>query len=343
MSMSTVKKARFYAVPKSEGDKELVEVHFNPASLQYTISNTPAQGSRTTQHVAESSAKLTMDLIFDTTDKGEDVRVTTRKVANLMKAKERQGQRRGQGNNTPPKVLFEWGTFGFEGLVESYKETIDFFSSEGVPLRASVNLTMAGLDKVFDKQDDADEASPGENAVDVPAGGGRSATDTAAAGGDPGAGRDIAAANGEESMRFPSGPMTVDPSVQLSPPAAFASGGASIGAGGAAGFGAGVGVGGSASFGLGAGVGASFGGSASAGVTASAGAFAGLRVTNGSRRPPLLDVERLVKRSESVSVATDGGARFRLGGRAVFEESTSLGAGVRGGAHLRGRIRFEES
>lgn len=47
-------------------------------------------------------------------------------------------------------VLFEWGSFKFQGLVESYKETIDFFAPTGVPLRASINLTLASQDKVFE-------------------------------------------------------------------------------------------------------------------------------------------------------------------------------------------------
>ncbi|OLE52298.1 MAG: hypothetical protein AUG51_18875 [Acidobacteria bacterium 13_1_20CM_3_53_8] len=444
MSKPSVKKAEFYAAPKQQGAEPLVTVHFNPTSLQHTITNTlEEKGKKHKQYVTKSTAKLTMDLIFDTTDKGEDVRTTTKKVANFMKPKEEQGQRSGQSKKVPPIVVFEWGAFSFQGLVESYKETIDFFSSEGVPLRASINLTLSRQDEVFSDDSGggggADGSSPGEDAVDAPAGVDQSATDTATASGDPSAGRDIAAANGEESMRFPSGPMTVDPSVQLGPPVAFASGGAglsagagigvgggigigggvsagaglsaggglgisggggigvsggaslglsgglgvSVGAGfgasGAAGFGAGAGFGVSGGAGLSAGAGlsvgasdgfgisagasagvsasagagfvmngnagfnASFGGSASAGVSASAGAFAGLRVTTRSRRTSTLDAGRLIKQSESVSVATDRGAKFRLGGRAVFEESTSLNADFRGSAGSRTRIRFEES
>jgi hypothetical protein len=38
--------------------------------------------------------------------------------------------------------LFQWGSFEFIGLVESYEETLDFFSKEGRPLRATVSLKM---------------------------------------------------------------------------------------------------------------------------------------------------------------------------------------------------------
>ena len=36
------------------------------------------------------------------------------------------------------------------GMVEQYKETLDFFAASGVPLRASVNLTLSSQDVVFE-------------------------------------------------------------------------------------------------------------------------------------------------------------------------------------------------
>jgi hypothetical protein len=74
-----------------------------------------------------------MDLIFDTTPTGEDVRISTEKVARFMEPDE---------NKIPPIVQFEWGTYTFQGMMESYRETIDFFAANGVPLRASINLTL---------------------------------------------------------------------------------------------------------------------------------------------------------------------------------------------------------
>ncbi len=37
----------------------------------------------------------------------------------------------------------------FKGVVEQYKDTIDFFAASGVPLRASINLTLASQDVEF--------------------------------------------------------------------------------------------------------------------------------------------------------------------------------------------------
>src|SRR5262249_12880864 len=159
--------------------------------------------------------------------------------------------------------LFEWGSYKFQGMVETFKETIDFFAPNGVPLRATVNLTISQQDEVFETTDGSKRGfetprSPSLDAVQLPPagrGGGGSvpsedATGVATRGGDPRAARGIASANGLESMRFTAGAsLTVGASVQLAPPLAFATGAAS--AGGAFGLSGGIGAG--ASLGVGGG------------------------------------------------------------------------------------------
>jgi hypothetical protein len=92
-----------------------------------------------------------MDLVFDTTDTGEDVRGHTGQIARFM-------QPVGGGNeneNVPPVVEFAWGSYKFQGMLDSYQETLDFFAASGVPLRASVHLSMASQDKVFESASQA--------------------------------------------------------------------------------------------------------------------------------------------------------------------------------------------
>ena len=43
----------------------------------------------------------------------------------------------------PPGVRFSWGSFLFDGLIDSIEESIEFFSPEGKPLRASVSLGLS--------------------------------------------------------------------------------------------------------------------------------------------------------------------------------------------------------
>ncbi|XYH97511.1 hypothetical protein ACMHYB_58785 [Sorangium sp. So ce1128] len=249
---------------------DAITVHFNPASLQYQVSNTlerRGQGNAAKQYVSQSTAKLTMDLVFDTTISGEDVRSVTQRLARMMEPAEEDNDK------VPAIVSFEWGAYEFQGMMEQYKETLDFFSPEGVPLRSTINLTLAAQDEVFaasgtgGDQDTSGSLTP--DAVSVPPSQDADATTVAARGGNPRAGRSVAAANGLESLRSAAGrALTFGTGPSLRGPAAFASGG--VGAAAGAGFGVGIGGGGGASFGASAGAG--FGASAGAGFGASAGA-----------------------------------------------------------------------
>jgi hypothetical protein len=318
------------------------EVHFNPVSLQIALSNTLEEkgtGQDKKQYVSKSSSKLTMDLVFDTTDSGSDVRGVTGQVAAFMEA-----QGADESHRAPPTVLFEWGVFKFQGLVESYRETVEFFSHDGIPLRASVNLTMSRQTVVF-----SDDSAPARTtAVNVPAAAGN-ASQIASQSGNPNAGRGLATANGLESMRFSTGPISVDASVKLGGPVAFASGGVGAGIGvgisGGIGASAGLSVGGGAAISLSAGASASasgpaFGGSASAGVSATDGAFAGLRAST-QLSGPTLDPSRMVARAEPNVVDAGPQASFGIGGMARATGSASLGTDVGAGPTAQARVRFD--
>ena len=67
-----------------DGDQvpEPIPVHFNPVSLQLVVSNElkDTGNAKRKQFIAKTTTKLTMDLVFDTTDCGQDVTLTTRKL-----------------------------------------------------------------------------------------------------------------------------------------------------------------------------------------------------------------------------------------------------------------------
>ena len=221
-------------------------VHFNPASLKLAVSNTiPDEGGGGSQTKAKSASKLDLELVFDSTGDGKDVRESSNKLKTLgfLTA----------STKALPKVVFEWGTFVFTGVIESLNETFEFFSGQGVPLRETIAISMKGL-KLDEKR--AQKQDSGSSGGMVPPGGGSQGTTGLAQGlGNAAGGRDIAAQNGLDSMRFPgSASLAVGMDVSLKGPAGLSLpvGGMSIDAGSV------------------------FGGLASAGVTSSAGAFAGL-------------------------------------------------------------------
>lgn len=147
---------------------EAVEVQFNPSTLKVSLSNTlkenPRGGnSRSAQFVDKSSSSLTVELIFDTTyidsqteqiyedraqaegreaeavTAGTDVRLLTKRIAEKFCKPIGSGQRM----HAPKRCLFQWGAFEFLGMVQSFDETLDFFSPEGRPLRATVGLKLS--------------------------------------------------------------------------------------------------------------------------------------------------------------------------------------------------------
>jgi hypothetical protein len=333
-----------------------IEVHFNPVSLQYQITNTVSRtgsGDTSKQHVSQASAKLTMDLVFDTTDSGDDVRSHTGKIANFMRPVG------GDDNqNTPPVVEFAWGSYKFQGMVDSYRETLDFFAASGVPLRASVNLSMAGQDQVFNDgaQPSADAAAGIGGQISIGFG---SPTLVASIAGDIRGARAVASINGAASLRFGvEGGLAVGGSIKLEGPVAFASAGAGFGAGASFGAGLSIGAGGGAAAGFGAGAAAGFaagaaggfgagttagfaagfGAGASAGVSASGGAFAGLRAGSAGASASL-NPSRLIGKSSTATLSTDSGASFKLGGRATRASPAGLSANV-SGPGLRAKIQF---
>jgi hypothetical protein len=354
-------------------------VQFNPASLEYTISNefddrNGNNGAR--QFVKKSSAKLTMTLVFDTTLTGASVRDVTANIAALLEPA-RSGTKK-----FAPKVEFGWGTYSFKGVVEQFKETIDFFAANGVPLRSSINLTLASQEVEFQSSKSpsptADRSPPADPVMAPP---GTAPADAASAAGDPRAARDIAGANGADSLRFGgSAGLSVGGEITLAAAASFSVGGG-IGAGIGGGIGGGIGIGGGVGAGISGGIGAgisggaglSIGGGVSAGagisvgggVSASAGAGfsagAGLSAGAGisatglaltATAGPAFAGLRVSPVSASVSVGdaraallpaphASGSASFSAGGRAQAQAGGSLSADVGANAELHARIGFE--
>jgi hypothetical protein len=137
-------------------DGKWTKVQFNPDTLKITYANqlkeAPSsgdqRGSQAKQFVGAGTTKLAVQLYFDVTqDLGQglpdeiDVRKLTQRVAYFITPV-------GDSPNDPktfkpPIVRFLWGTFQFDGIVEAMEETLELFSFEGRPLRASVTMTIS--------------------------------------------------------------------------------------------------------------------------------------------------------------------------------------------------------
>jgi hypothetical protein len=235
------------------------------------------------------------------------VRVKTEQIFNFMKPTPGTGKNKKQF--IPPGVRFHWGSFLFDGIVDSMDENLEFFSSSGVPMRATVSLSMSQQELKFQRGEAGEEAA-GTSAFEE-ARAGDSVQQMAAKAGNPDW-KGVALANGIENPRLLAPGTLVNMSatgvsaslggalsvggVSLGGASfgiaagASATGGLSLGAsasisggvslggtaslGAGASFGAGAGVGAGAGFGAGVGIGASAGAGASFGASAGASASA---------------------------------------------------------------------
>lgn len=229
-----------------------VEVQFNPESLKLTFANQLVQpqggdqaaGNAGRQFVGAGTTKLALQLWFDVTamerDAVDDVRRLTQKVLFFMTPQKSDAD---PEKLAPPALRFSWGSFLFDGMVDGMEESIEFFSPQGKPLRASISLTLSQqkiLETKF-KGDGHVSLQPGRTPLQG-AKAGDSVQKMAGLGG-KGDWQSIAAANGIED------PLRLAPGQLLNLNAGV---GASGGLGVRSGAGLGVGVGASVSVGSGA-------------------------------------------------------------------------------------------
>jgi len=205
------------------------KVQFNPDTLKVTYANQIKEpsgsgdqsGPQAQQFVGAGTTKLAVQLFFDVTqDLGQglpdviDVRKLTQRVAYFITPL-------GDPPNKPkkfkpPMTRLAWGSFQFDGIVEAMEETLELFSFEGRPLRATVTMTISQQKITTFTFNDAAEP-PGVQRRNQPAAGtqpqtaapqGSNLQSMAAAqpGGAGGAGggdwQSVAAANGIENPRI---------------------------------------------------------------------------------------------------------------------------------------------
>ena len=213
-------------LPRGEGQE--MTVQFNPDSLKLAFANQiqnnnpsaggsggaapsssggdQASGTSGRQFVGAGTTKLSVQLWFDVgaSSEGEavdDVRRLTQKVIYYITPKPLKTD---ATKFVPPGLRFAWGSFVFDGLVDSIEESIEFFSPEGKPLRASISMGMSQQTILVSKFGDSARPpgtprGPGMSPLTAAAAGSTLQGLAAAAGGDW---QKIAAANGIENPRL---------------------------------------------------------------------------------------------------------------------------------------------
>lgn len=129
---------------------------FNPKefsvekSNQYAEVNIPGLPSPVFQFVRGNARSVTLDLFFDTYEKAEDVRFYTDRItgwdAGSMHSNLPDGPKGlmdiDSDLHAPPVCLFIWGKFIFQCIIERVTKRFTMFLPEGIPVRATLNVTL---------------------------------------------------------------------------------------------------------------------------------------------------------------------------------------------------------
>lgn len=134
------------AVDGERGLPRYLPVEFNPT--EYTLAKgaqiaeiaIPGLDSPVLQFVRGQTQTLKLELFFDTTASGMgeeavDVRTLTQSFFELVRIQPK--------THAPPRIRVTWGEgLSFKAIVESVDQKFTLFSPVGIPLRASLNVSM---------------------------------------------------------------------------------------------------------------------------------------------------------------------------------------------------------
>lgn len=143
-----------------------IPVQFNPTELSFTKTATmaeiaiPGLDSPVLQFIRGGAETVTLDLLFDTTDKGMgDAAESVTKRVDEFYALVKQDPK----THAPPVCRFSWGEpvgaeqsteshapFSFHCVVESVERKFTLFSPKGIPLRARVTVKLREYRNVDD-------------------------------------------------------------------------------------------------------------------------------------------------------------------------------------------------
>lgn len=123
---------------------------FNPSQLAISRSNAwagesmPGRGVPRLRYAGARPGSLAVELFFDTTHDGSPVTRHTGKILGLMDIDPGlPGSNEASNNARPPYVTFHWGDLhSFKAVIAHLDLTFTYFSSTGVPLRATLALVL---------------------------------------------------------------------------------------------------------------------------------------------------------------------------------------------------------
>jgi len=141
---------------RKDNPSMVVPCLFNPKELsveksnQFAEINIPGLESPIFQFVRGNARSVTMDLFFDTYEQGIDVRIFTDRITgwdagsmfSCLPDKAKGLMDIDSHLHAPPICIFIWGAFIFQCIIERVSKKFTMFLPEGVPVRATLNVTL---------------------------------------------------------------------------------------------------------------------------------------------------------------------------------------------------------
>jgi hypothetical protein len=124
---------------------------FNPAKFSFSMSNrwesdqVPGKTAPSMRYAGGQAGSFGLSLVFDTTGAGTAVTTYTNKLLKLMEVDQTlPGYDTSRNSGRPPWVKFRWGSHltTFKAIITSMEVTFTYFSHEGMPLRANVEMSL---------------------------------------------------------------------------------------------------------------------------------------------------------------------------------------------------------
>lgn len=104
--------------------------------------------------------ELTVDLFFDSTDTGNDVRIRYLPLKKMTWVSLLNMNLK-TGKGAPPRCLFQWGKFlAFTAVIKRITEDFTLFKADGTPLRADVKVTFQEVKLITKGQNPTTRSEP---------------------------------------------------------------------------------------------------------------------------------------------------------------------------------------
>lgn len=146
--------------------KKRVVCHFNPSAFDITRKikweDVETLGDDTPKKVftGGQANDLTVTLLFDTTDTGDDVRNSFRTLLELAQIDQSKKNTK-TGKGEPPQCTFQWGKFlSFTAVITEIAQSFKMFKLDGTPVRAEITVSFSQVQEKAKRQNPTSRSEP---------------------------------------------------------------------------------------------------------------------------------------------------------------------------------------